>query len=272
MNWRVLGASVCGTSHQKRSQPCQDAWATRIRDDGLLLAAVADGAGSATRSQDGAEWAVQAAIAYLANITLPPLTKSNNCDMEDPEQEDGSDEPDLTQLLQQALEAARTCVIEQAEAAGLPPRECASTLILLVASHDGVAVAQIGDGAAVMIDETGTLTALSQPQQGEYANQTTFLTSEGAIAQAEIFIYPIAPQGIALFSDGLQRLALEMPQGTPHERFFSPLFQFIQQDSDEAGANEQLQGFLTSPRVSQRTDDDLTLVLAGAIAPSPSDP
>ncbi|USR91827.1 protein phosphatase 2C domain-containing protein [Phormidium yuhuli AB48] len=265
MNWRVLGASVCGTSHQKRSQPCQDAWAATIRDDGLLLAAVADGAGSATRSQDGAEWAVQAAIAYLADLTLPPLTKAEIRDREDKP----SEEPDLNQLLTQALQAARTRVIEEAEAAGLPVRECASTLILLVANHEGVAVAQIGDGAAVMIDESGTLTALSQPQQGEYANQTTFLTSEGAIAQAEISIYPIPPRGIALFSDGLQRLALEMPQGTPHERFFSPLFQFIQQDSDEAGANEQLQGFLTSPRVSQRTDDDLTLVLAGAIAPSP---
>lgn len=272
MNWRVLGASVCGTSHQRRSQPCQDAWATRIRDDGLLLAAVADGAGSATRSQDGAKWAVEAAIAHLANLTLPPLTKEENHDTGDSNLETPSEEPDLNHLLQQALEAARTRVIEQAEAAGLPPRECASTLILLIASHEGVAVAQIGDGAAVMMDETGTLTALTQPQQGEYANQTTFLTSEGAIAQADISIYPIPARGIALFSDGLQRLALEMPQGTPHERFFNPLFQFIQQDSDEAGANEQLQGFLTSPRVSQRTDDDLTLVLAGAIAPSSSDP
>ena len=175
MNWRVLGASVCGTSHQKRSQPCQDAWAATIRDDGLLLAAVADGAGSATRSQDGAEWAVQAAIAYLADLTLPPLTKAEIRDREDKP----SEEPDLNQLLTQALQAARTRVIEEAEAAGLPVRECASTLILLVANHEGVAVAQIGDGAAVMIDESGTLTALSQPQQGEYANQTTFLTSEG---------------------------------------------------------------------------------------------
>ncbi|MFP4653724.1 MAG: PP2C family serine/threonine-protein phosphatase [Phormidium sp.] len=267
MNWRVLGASVCGTSHQKRSQPCQDAWAAKIRDDGLLLAAVADGAGSAARSRDGANCAVEAAIAYLANLTFPDLTNQQPCDKEEPDSE-----PSWEPLLREALKTAKTAVVEQAEAAGLPPRDYASTLILLVASPAGVAVAQIGDGAAVMIDQSGTLTALTQPQQGEYANQTTFLTSEGAIAQAEISLQPIPAQGIALFSDGLQRLALQMPEGTPHAGFFSPLFQFINQDLESDGANAQLQDFLTSPRVSQRTDDDLTLVLAGAIAPSPPDP
>ena len=267
MNWRVLGASVCGTSHQKRSQPCQDAWAAKIRDDGLLLAAVADGAGSAARSRDGANCAVEAAIAYLANLTFPDLTNTENCDREEPDS-DLSWEP----LLRQTLETAKTAVVEQAEAAGLPPRDYASTLILLVASPAAVAVAQVGDGAAVMMDQSGTLTALTQPQQGEYANQTTFLTSEGAIAQAEISLQPRPAQGIALFSDGLQRLALQMPEGTPHNGFFSPLFQFINQDLESDQANEQLQGFLTSPRLSQRTDDDLTLVLAGAIAPSPPDP
>jgi len=266
MNWRVLGASVCGTSHQKRSQPCQDAWAATIRDDGFLLVAVADGAGSAARSRDGATCAVEAAIAYLANLTFPDLTNQQTCDKEEPDLE-----PTWEPLLREALTTAKTAVVEQAEAAGLPPRDYASTLILLVASPAGVAVAQIGDGAAVMMDESGTLMALTQPQQGEYANQTTFLTSEGAIAQAEISLQPIPAQGIALFSDGLQRLALQMPEGTPHNGFFSPLFQFINQDLELDGANAQLQDFLTSPRVSQRTDDDLTLVLAGAIAPSPRD-
>ena len=29
-----------------------------------------------------------------------------------------------------------------------------------------------------------------------------------------------------MFSDGLQRLALKLPEGTPHAPFFTPLFRF----------------------------------------------
>ena len=33
--------------------------------------------------------------------------------------------------------------------------------------------------------------------------------------------------GVALFSDGLQMLALKIPGGTPHPPFFTPLLNFL---------------------------------------------
>ena len=47
--WRVIRASVQGTSHAKTGQPCQDSSSVGVgAPDGMLVAAVADGAGSAT--------------------------------------------------------------------------------------------------------------------------------------------------------------------------------------------------------------------------------
>ena len=43
--WRVAAASVCGTSHTKNDQLCQDAHCWHILPNNVLLIAVADGVG-----------------------------------------------------------------------------------------------------------------------------------------------------------------------------------------------------------------------------------
>lgn len=63
--WRVIGASVQGTSHQKKDVSCQDAHGYRVLPGGVVLVAVADGAGSADRSDEGAQCAVDRATASL---------------------------------------------------------------------------------------------------------------------------------------------------------------------------------------------------------------
>ena len=141
-------------------------------------------------------------------------------------------------------------------------RELASTLIVAVATPEAIAIAQVGDGAAIARRRDQNLISLTTPQTGEYANETTFLTSENVLDIAQYRVWEGEPDRLALFSDGLQLLALKMPEAEPHQPFFAPLFQFISQPMEEEAAKEQLEKFLRSPRVSQRTDDDLTLVLA----------
>jgi hypothetical protein len=57
-------------------------------------------------------------------------------------------------------------------------------------------------------------------------------------------------------------LALNMLVGEPHKPFFFPLFDFAANAEDKNLAKEQLVKFLSSERITQRTDDDLTLVIA----------
>ena len=60
--WRVVRASVQGASHAKTGQPCQDSSSVGVgAPDGILVAAIADGAGSAELSAAGSRIAACAA-------------------------------------------------------------------------------------------------------------------------------------------------------------------------------------------------------------------
>jgi len=251
--WRVLAASVRGTSHERTGQPCQDAHYWRALPGGVMVAGVADGAGSAPLGEVGAALASRVAVESVARVltTGPPP----------PEGDDA-----LQRLLRDALKAARDSLEAEAAARQVPPRDLATTLILVIAAPEGVAAAQVGDGAAVVADATGDVIALTTPQAGEYINETTFLISPAALEKAQISVWPGRPSHVGVVSDGLQMLALKMPPGTPHRPFFTPLFRFVSDMGDESEAREELVAFLRSPRITQRTDDDLTLLLATLVA------
>lgn len=104
--------------------------------------------------------------------------------------------------------------------------------------------------------------ALTSPPIEESLDLATFLTSPNGIDSAQICLWEGKPAQLAMFSDGLQMLALQMPQGVAHAPFLAPLFKFIADAKDLDVANQELTGFLRSPRVCDRTDDDLTLLLA----------
>ena len=246
--WRVVSASVPGTSHERRGQPCQDAYYWKILPEDVLVAAVADGAGSASLGEVGATVAAQTAVETVCshNVKLRSL----------------SDDEDWQSLGTNALKAALMAVEAEAFSRQVNIRDLATTLILVIATPEIVAAVQVGDGAAVVGDSQENIVALTAPQSGEYINETTFLVSPDAVETAQVSVWQGNTAYIALFSDGLQALALKMPECTPHTPFFSPLFRFVKAITDETKAQEQLVTFLRSPRVTERTDDDLTLLLS----------
>lgn len=262
--WRVTGASVAGASHLKTGQPCQDAFAWERLPDGTLAVAVADGAGSALLGEIGAAVAVQAALQSLRH-SLDPLS----CTSTEDDSAENPDDPQTVEhefrgsdLLRAALAAAKDAVEMEAWARQLPERELASTLILILAIPQQVYAAQIGDGAAVAMDADGHLIALTTPAGGEYVNQTTFLLSPNSLESAQVNDWRGEVAHLAVFTDGLQMLALKMPEATPHAPFFTPMFQFAASAEETAAAEAELAAFLRSSRVAERTDDDLTLVVA----------
>ncbi len=247
-NWQIVSASVRGTSHEKYELPCQDAYCYKRLSDDILIVAVADGAGSAKLSEIGSRVAVETAVNTLAQTIIHPYSDA--------------EEIDWTERLIDTLSAAKMAVEAEAAVQEVESRELATTLILVLAKSDLIAVAQVGDGAAVVEDQQGQIEAITLPEQGEYLNETKFLIGFDAVETAQINIWEGEPAHLAVFSDGLQMLALKMPEGTPHQPFFSPLFRFVSTVTDEQVAQEQLESFLRSPRVTERTDDDLTLILA----------
>ena len=245
--WRVAGASVAGAGHVRDGLPCQDAHAWRRLAEGVLVAAVADGAGSAPCARDGAHAAVAAAVEHAAAVWAATRPQARH---------------DWGELVQGAFGVARQAVQRAARALGRPFPDLAATLLLAVGTPEQTAAGQVGDGAVVARFAGQGLTALTRPPRTEHLNETTFLTSDGSLSELQFALCDEPALGLALLSDGLQMLALKMPQGEPHAPFFAPLLRFTAGAAEPARADEQLQAFLQSPGVVQRTDDDVTLLLA----------
>ena len=248
--WRVAAASVRGVSHAHADQVCQDAHAFTLLPNGVLVAAVADGAGSAAMSEVGSALAAETAVAAIATgETLLSAT----------------DREGWKTLLTDALRLAQIRLEAEAEERKIDLNTLATTLLLAVATPEASAVMQVGDGAIVVGDAEGSVRALTFPLHGEYANTTVFLTSPDALETAQFGLHPAATH-LALFSDGLQRIALDMATGTPFAPFFAPLFRFVANEPETPTAQTQLTAFLSSPRVQERSDDDITLALAARLS------
>jgi len=208
---------------------------------------VADGAGSAASSEIGSFLAAQTVLERAAQRlreTVPTTERA------------------WQKLLWEATLAARESVTEVADILGTPADELATTLLLAVVTREQVAALQIGDGAAIAQTADRQLVAVTRPPAQEYLNETTFLTSPAFREHAQFVVRPGPIQGLALLTDGLQMIALQMPHGDPHGPFFAPLLRLLGSTTDAGQATDNLRGFLQSPRLQERADDDLTLVLA----------
>jgi len=251
-HWHVAGVSVRGGSHIKRGQPCQDSHVWRELPGCAVIMAAADGAGSAVLSQLGSARAAIAAVEWVSELMRDAWP---------------TNEQEWRALLTAALETAHDSVLNAAKKRQVTPRELATTLILAIATPNMVTAAQVGDGAAIARCADDSLIAVTAPQSGEYINETIFFTSPTYLEAAQYGYWEGPVTGLSVLSDGLQLLALNMPGGTPFPAFFTPLFQYLAASDDLHQAEQQLRSFLGSPRIQQRADDDLTLVLGALHKP-----
>jgi hypothetical protein len=226
--WRSVAASVTGSSHRARGEPCQDAVVVRDLGSRGLAVAVADGAGSACRADEGSMLATCVAIGAL----------------------------DAGASVEDAFELARASLgTEQLAAAR------ATTLLVAVIDDARCArVAQVGDGFVVArtgADADASYSVVCAGPEREYLNETTFLSS--ARWRDDFRVDDVNDvEALALLTDGLQLVAIDLATTTPHAPFFDPLFEWA---ASEDASETELAAFLGSDRVSARTDDDLTLAL-----------
>ena len=255
--WHIVGVSVQGTSHLEKNIPCQDAHTWLLTEGGELLLAIADGAGSAERSQEGAQVAarqVMTSLNSLLEIGVP-----NN-------------ESDWQILITQAFSDALQALVQLASSENIPLNSFATTLACAVVSDDWLAVGQIGDGAVVTEDLDSALSLTARPQRGEYANEAYFLTMPDGLSHLEIYTSPRYIRSLVLTTDGLLRLAFKLPDYEPSPQFFQPFLAFTAAMENPELAQSDLAAFLNSARVNSRTDDDKTLVLATRAAPTLTHP
>lgn len=176
-------------------------------------------------------------------------------------------EASLTELDGVALvHNLRTYLLNHAEEQGYALRDLACPLNAAALLPDRQWFLQVEDGATVIQPGGQPPRVVFWPDNGEYANQTCFVTD---VPDAHIHV--AAPQEkierVSLVTDGLQTLALSLRDRAPHAPFFEPMFRTVEA-LEELGTeahtrlNRGLAAFLDSPAVNARTSDDKTLVLA----------
>lgn len=254
--WRVAAASVVGTSHLERDAPCQDAHGVTIIESpavgDVLVCVAADGAGSAPRGGDGARLLCEFLLRTVGGLLtaggrIADLTKAQG----------------VGWLDQFGLETDAL-----AEQDGLSRRAYASTLLLAAVGQSEAAFYQVGDGAtAISFGPTPDVYDVPfWPERGAYANTTYFATDPDVAAHLQVEHMDTRVDEVALFSDGVEGLALRYQDAAVHDPFFRGLFPPLRATAPIGALDEELSGalarFLGSERVNARTDDDKTLLLA----------
>jgi hypothetical protein len=249
--WTWAAARSIGTSHLRAGKPCEDFGAcleVTGPSDTVFIGVASDGAGSAIHSAGGS-WIttrsfVEAATQYV---------KQGN-DLE-------GFSPDLAR---EWLDDIRDRIGSAASRIDATPREFAATLVGCLIGSKCAVFLHVGDGAFVFrIEGQSDWNVPTWPAQGEYAATTFFVTDEPE-PQLQFARVSDPIEEIAVFSDGVERLALQFSTKTAFSPFFERMFAPLQGSlvGRDRKLSRDLRAFLDSPAVCERTDDDKTLVLA----------
>jgi len=250
-SWSWIGACSTGSSHIKTGTGCQDFGAcieVPYGEGTALVAVVSDGAGSAQFSSMGSRAVVRTMVRQLADFARSASASQIITD----------------ELARQWLDDARDRISAIASGMDAKPRDFAATLVAAVVLPSSMTVCHVGDGAcAARRQGQQNWEVASWPAHGEYASTTFFVTDD---PQPDLRMTYRDGEfcDLAIFSDGLERLALDFANNSAFNRFFDPMSAPLAGLPPGRGRvlSGQLRKFLGGPQVVERTDDDKTLIVA----------
>lgn len=242
MRWAA--ASRTGTSHKRDGSLKQDVFKVSELGNGRGLFVVSDGAGSAAYGGQSAALICR----FWSNVIRSWCEVNQSL-------------PDDVQIIQW-IDDLRDWLFAIAEDRETTPRQFAATLALLLVFPEEVMAVQIGD-SSIVGRRGGVWEAICWPENGEYASTTFFVTDDPEV-RMNIRRLEDDFDAFAIFSDGIEAIALDRTAGVPYRPFWEPMIKPV--DSAEAqgllrGLSQALGVYLDSPRVCERTDDDKTLIL-----------
>lgn len=184
--WNTVHCAVRGKSHIKEDIPCQDKTYALESEEGYVIA-LADGAGSARLSQYGAE--------YVTKSVCESLMKDFDVYFSE---EDG------VAIKRKIIHDLRNGLEEVASEQVCQIKDLASTLLVAAVNKGRYILVHIGDGVIGFLRDD-ELKVATQPENGEYANTTVFVTSADVLHSMKILKGNLGTiNGFVLMSDGTE--------------------------------------------------------------------
>ena len=238
--WKCVSCAVQGKGHKRDDIPCQD-MTYELVQNGVHVIVLADGAGSARFSHYGAQRLVKEASEYLVNHFEDCINCENLCLLK----------RTIIDFLVRALK-------EESQIRGCSIHDLASTLLIAAVDETRYFLLHIGDGVIGCLD-AGKLEVASTPDNGEFANVTTFVTSENAISSMRLFRGDLNEKNaFVLMSDGTGHSLYHKSTKTLANVVMKLMFHTCTTDRERM--KEQLEEAVTSV-ISQKTLDDCSIAI-----------
>lgn len=290
MSYNIVSSKVTGIGHIASGMPCQDSYSS-FQSDGLVVIALADGAGSARFSEIGSEIAVNTLIEIMKEdfdsflvenqdyilskkilsriekeLKKKAISSTFLCSQNDNIKELINDK--IEENVQEGVEIEDGGVDMTSSAdmnLEVKLHDFASTLLFVAIKGDKYVVGHLGDGivGVFKVQKNGekTIEVLSYPENGEYANETFFTTSREAEKYLRISSSTVdTEEGFILMSDGAGE---SFYQNKTKELI--PLVKQIMEDIRDIKNLDEVQknvDALMENRVKHRTSDDCSIVCA----------
>lgn len=236
MKYKASCGVCTGTSHRSLGLPCQDRVAVK-RGDALTVCALADGAGSRIHSDAGAA-CVTETVADLLIARFEQLW----C------MESKTRGQEVLHACIQALQKQEHLLYD-----------LACTLLFCAAHRDGRYLAgHLGDGMMIL-DQDGVLSVFSMPENGEYRNETYFVTGANALEHLRLYQGQWTGNGtLLMMSDGVADSLYQYSENTPAAAC-SVMSSWLRQEDEDVISRALVQNM--EQRLAKRTTDDMSLVL-----------
>jgi hypothetical protein len=238
--------SVRGPKHIDADAPCEDAWSGGQLEEDVVVLAVADGLGSASRSKEGAARVTEEAVASLTEL------------LSDTDRPFSSDE--LESAIDETMNASRENLAQIAEKEDEPLDSFATTLFLGVAGPEGVAGAAVGDCGCVYAQDDSYEPLLQREMTvvDLSASHKTIPITHDRWEESYRFGFQDQYEAVAAFSDGFDEFAWE--EGGPNPDFFGSVFHLVRDipDPDEA-ADRMHDAFANEPYTDFKDDKTIAI-------------
>lgn len=248
-NLLFYGTSLIGSSHVKKGSVCQDSNNALKLSNGWVVAAIADGVGSAKHSEIASKIAVDTVI-DICNSRINKHTKFS----------------ELRDIILEAYREAEKRIEDYAEQQGDVITEYDTTLSMVIYDGEKIAYGHSGDGGIVGLSVDGEYKKITKPQKAE--DNICVIPLRAGENNWVIEEYEGQLASILLATDGVYDTFFPYLLRGQEVEVYVPLIRYfmdnsgigINDDNIEEVKKSRIE-FLESPAYSSVTDDKTVLVV-----------